>query len=149
LAGLLVVWLVWFLVRYVIWRSTTFVITTDRLINRSGMIRREGVEIPLDRVNTVFFSQTIFERMVGMGDLGIESAGERGAQQVNNVARPLDVQNEIYRQMENNENRKLGHPEQNQTSIPDQIAKLAELNRSGILSDAEFQAKKTQLLDRM
>ena len=33
--------------------------------------------------------------------------------------------------------------------IPDQIAELAELHKSGILSDEEFSEKKTQLLKRM
>tara|TARA_B100000749_G_C17978682_1_gene282270 strand:- start:133 stop:327 length:195 start_codon:yes stop_codon:yes gene_type:complete len=33
--------------------------------------------------------------------------------------------------------------------IPDQIGKLAELHKSGILSEEEFSEKKTQLLKRM
>ena len=33
--------------------------------------------------------------------------------------------------------------------IPDLIGKLAELHKSGILSDEEFSEKKTQLLKRM
>ena len=33
--------------------------------------------------------------------------------------------------------------------IADQIRKLDELRSQGLLSDAEFEAKKTQLLDRM
>lgn len=35
------------------------------------------------------------------------------------------------------------------TSVPDDIRKLAELRDSGILTEAEFQAKKTELLARM
>ena len=34
-------------------------------------------------------------------------------------------------------------------SIPDQIRQLAELHAAGILSDAEFEAKKAELLSRM
>jgi len=34
-------------------------------------------------------------------------------------------------------------------SIPEQIDRLDDLRRRGVISDAEFQAKKTQLLDRM
>jgi uncharacterized membrane protein YdbT with pleckstrin-like domain len=143
----------WFLVRYVGWTTTNFVITTDRLINRSGVLRRQGIEIPLERVNTVFFKQTLFERIIGSGDLVIESAGEQGAQLVDNIRKPLNVQNEIYRQMENNENRKFDRVGRNVApqgpSIPEQIQKLADLYQQGVLTEAEFEQKKRELLDRL
>ena len=153
-AAILIV-LGWFLVRYIAWSTTKFIITTDRLIKRSGVLRRQGIEIPLERVNTVFFSQTLFERIIGSGDLVIESAGEQGAQSVNDIRRPLNVQNEIYRQMEANENRKFDRvgrnvaPASSSSSIPDQIEKLADLYRQGVLTENEFQTKKTELLNRM
>jgi uncharacterized membrane protein YdbT with pleckstrin-like domain len=147
-AAILVV-LVWFLVRYVVWATTNFVITTDRLIDRSGVFSRQGIEIPLERVNTVHFRQTLFERIIGSGDLVIESAGEQGAQVVNDIRKPLNVQNEIYQQMEDNENRKFDRVGRAQLSIPEQIEKLAELHRQGVLTDREFDEKKRQLLDRL
>ena len=97
----------WVGLTYLEWVTTNFVITTDRLIYRHGVLAKHGIEIPLERVNTVFFSQTIFERMVGSGDLVIESAGEMGRQNFSNVRKPSAVQNEIYKQMEANENRKF------------------------------------------
>ena len=92
---------------YLKWVTTNFVITTDRLIYRHGVLSKHGIEIPLERVNTVFFSQSILERMVGSGDLVIESAGELGRQNFSNVRKPSAVQNEIHKQMEANENRKF------------------------------------------
>jgi hypothetical protein len=106
-------------------------------------------------VNTVFFSQTILERVVGSGDLVIESAGEMGRQNFSNVRKPSAVQNEIYRQMEQNENRKFDRigartAEPAPTaSIPEQIQQLDALRQQGVLTDAEFQAKKADLLRRM
>ncbi len=145
--------LIWFGWHYLQWTNTNFVVTTDRLIDRQGVFNRTGIEIPLERVNTVLFHQTLFERMIGSGDLVIESAAEQGAQPVPNIRKPLQVQNEIYRQMEANENRKFDRfgaaGPSVQQSIPEQIAKLAELHRQGVLTDAEFQVKKQQLLDRL
>jgi uncharacterized membrane protein YdbT with pleckstrin-like domain len=151
-AGVLVlVALLWFGVTYARWVTTNFVVTTDRLIYRHGVLSKHGIEIPLERVNTVFFSQSILERMLGSGDLVIESAGELGRQNFSNVRKPSAVQNEIYRQMESNENRKFdrigGKP--GPASIPDQIQQLDALRQQGVLSEAEFQAKKAQLLERM
>jgi len=155
-AGVLVIaCLLVFGVRYAQWITINFVVTTDRLIYRHGVIAKHGIEIPLERVNTVFFSQSIFERILRTGDLVIESAGERGQQSFSNVRNPSAVQNEIYKQMENNENRKFDRINVNAggggqaDSIPEQIRDLDELRKQGLLSDAEFNQKKQELLDRM
>ena len=152
-AVLVLVSLAWFALTYAKWATTNFVITTDRLIYRHGVLAKHGIEIPLERVNTVFFSQSIFERMLGSGDLIIESAGEMGRQAFSNVRKPSAVQNEIYRQMEANENRKFDRMGQSagrvDASIPEQIEQLDELRRRGVLTEAEFQAKKADLLGRM
>jgi uncharacterized membrane protein YdbT with pleckstrin-like domain len=156
LAGVLVLLgLAWFGLTYAKWSTTNFVVTTDRLIYRHGVLAKHGIEIPLERVNTVFFSQSILERMVGSGDLVIESAGELGRQNFSNVRKPSAVQNEIYRQMESNENRKFDRignrpqPAAATQSVPEQIQALDSLRQQGVLTDAEFQAKKADLLDRM
>lgn len=138
-------------VRYVDWRTTNFVVTTDRLIYRHGVLAKHGIEIPLERVNNVLFSQRLFERMLGAGDLVIESAGESGRQSFSDVRKPSAVQNEIYRQIEANENRKFdrigrGGGVASSGSIADELAKLDRLRRDGVLSEAEFTAQKSKLL---
>jgi uncharacterized membrane protein YdbT with pleckstrin-like domain len=149
LAGLLILLaLGWWGVRYLDWRSTNFVVTTDRLIYRHGVLAKHGIEIPLDRVNNVLFSQRLFERMLGAGDLVIESAGESGRQSFSDVRKPSAVQNEIYRQIEANENRKFDRIGRGGTggSVADELAKLDELRRTGVLSEEEFAAQKARLL---
>ncbi|HYZ97578.1 MAG TPA: PH domain-containing protein [Acidimicrobiales bacterium] len=162
-AGVLVlIALLWFAWRYARWVTTNFVVTTDRLIYRHGVLAKHGIEIPLDRVNTVFFRQGIFERILKAGDLVIESAGEMGRQRFSDVRQPSAVQNEIYRQIEANENRKYDRvgmsaaaaraddaPADDAQSIPAQIRELDELRKTGLLTDEEFARKKQELLDRM
>jgi uncharacterized membrane protein YdbT with pleckstrin-like domain len=149
--GLILIAVLWMGWTYIEWVTTNFVITTDRLIYRHGVLSKHGIEIPLERVNTVFFSQSIFERMVGSGDLLIESAGEMGRQNFSNVRKPSAVQNEIHLQMEANENRKFDRVAgpRGGDSIPQQIAQLDELRQRGVISQAEFDQKKQDLLGRM
>jgi uncharacterized membrane protein YdbT with pleckstrin-like domain len=159
LALLIVGCLVLFGVRYAQWITTNFVVTTDRLIYRHGVLAKHGIEIPLERVNTVFFGQSLWERMLRTGDLVIESAGEGGRQAFSNVRHPSAVQNEIYKQMEDNENRKydrIGREAREgddtgggSLSIPEQIRQLDELRKEGVVSEEEFKLKKQQLLDRL
>jgi uncharacterized membrane protein YdbT with pleckstrin-like domain len=147
LTGLVLLWLVG---RYLRWTTTNFVVTTDRLVYRSGVVAKRGMEIPLERVNNIAFHQTVLARLLRSGDLLIESAGESGQQKFTDIARPSRVQNEIYRQMElaagRDADRRAGRRE---LSIPEQIEKLHELRQRGIISQAEFESKKTQLLDRL
>jgi uncharacterized membrane protein YdbT with pleckstrin-like domain len=154
--GLIVASLVWFGIRYVKWVTINFVVTSDRLIFRSGVIGKTGIEIPLERINTVFFNQTVFERMLGAGDLSIESGGETGKETFRDIRRPSVVQNEIYRQMEANNarmyaGRTTAHGEGGggAPSITRQIEELDALRQRGVITQAEFDEKKADLLRRM
>jgi uncharacterized membrane protein YdbT with pleckstrin-like domain len=145
--------LLWFAARYARWATTNFVVTTDRLVYRVGVVAKKGIEIPLERVNTVFFNQTVFERMLGAGDLAIESGGETGKQTFSDIRRPSLVQNEIYRQMEANNARMYAGRTAGQPltggSPADQIERLDDLRRKGLITEAEFAEKRAELLRRM
>ncbi len=140
--------LLYMLQRWIAWISTNFVVTTDRAIYREGIVSKRGVEIPLERINTVFFNQSVVDRMIGAGTLTIESAGENGVQTFEDVRDPIGVQQVLYQQMEDNENRKFDRVRAPaaQVSVADELAKLAALHDQGHLSDAEFAAQKAKLI---
>ncbi|MCZ7629830.1 MAG: PH domain-containing protein [Microthrixaceae bacterium] len=100
---LIVLSLGYFAQRWVSWYSTNFVVTTDRCIYRSGILSKRGIEIPLERINTIFFEQRLLDRILKAGSLVIESAGEMGRQTFQDVRNPVHVQNVIYQAMEENE----------------------------------------------
>ena len=79
---------------------TYFVVTSRRVIYRSGVISKRGVEIPLERINNINFHQRLIDRIIGAGDLDIESAGKDGQSHFDFIRHPDGVQHEIYRQME-------------------------------------------------
>jgi uncharacterized membrane protein YdbT with pleckstrin-like domain len=144
---LAIVWVVWLLIKFLSWRFTFFVVTSDRLIYRHGVLAKRGVEIPLERINNINFEQGIFERVIGAGDLQIDSAGKEGQSHFYNIRHPDGVQQEIYRQMEGYDRKKAGWSAP-QGSAADEIEKLANLRDRGVISAEEFEAKKTQLLER-
>ncbi|MDQ3898502.1 MAG: PH domain-containing protein [Actinomycetota bacterium] len=148
--ALAVVALVFFLTRYAQWLTTDFVLTTDRLIYRKGVLSRQGREIPLERLNDVSYKQSLFQRLLGAGDLLVESGGERGQSQFGSFAQPQDTQNEIHRAIEaaaaRDADRMAGRRE---LSPLEQLEKLEELRQRGVISQAEFEVKKANLLDRL
>lgn len=96
------IWAVWLGVRLLSWQTTHFVVTSDRLIHRSGVLAKHGLEIPLERVNDIAFHRSLWERVIGAGDLVIESAGERGQQLFTDIPHPDSVQQTISRAIEAN-----------------------------------------------
>jgi uncharacterized membrane protein YdbT with pleckstrin-like domain len=148
---LIVLCAIWVVVRYVKWMTTNFVITSDRVIFRHGVFAKSGIEIPLERVNSVHFSQGIIERIVGAGDLLIESGAEGGQQRFTDVHNPDKIQNLIHSQMEMNEARMYtGHVQTAATGaaqdVTVQLERLEALRDRGTLTDAEFEAQKQRLL---
>jgi uncharacterized membrane protein YdbT with pleckstrin-like domain len=149
-AALIVFCLVWFGARYARWVTTNFAVTSDRVIYRVGVVAKKGIEIPLERINTVFFSQGVFERVLGAGDLSIESGGETGKETFSDIRKPSLVQNEIYRQMEANNTRMYGaRGAQPAPDVTQQLDRLDDLRRRGVISEAEFAEKKAELLRRL
>jgi uncharacterized membrane protein YdbT with pleckstrin-like domain len=150
LLGLLLICVVWLVARYAKWTTTNFTLTTDRIVHRTGVLAKHGREIPLDHLNDISYEQSMFERMVGIGDLVIESAGQRGQETFPDLPKPGLIQNEIYHQIEAQKNRMADRMAgRRELSVPEQIEKLDELRQRGIITPAEFEAKKAQLLERM
>ena len=137
----------WLLVRYVRWLTTNFVVTSDRVIFRHGVFAKAGIEIPLERINSVHFGQSIVERILGAGDLLIESGSEQGQQRFTDVRNPDRVTNTIHRQMDENENQMYGGLRgAMQADAASQLEKLEGMLQRGTLTPEEFEAQKRKLL---
>ena len=136
----------WVLVQLIKWRTTYFVVTSHRLIYRQGVVSRDGVEIPLERVNNVNFAQSVVERMLGVGDLLIESGGKDGQQKFTDIAQPERVQNIIHSTIQA---RGAGRAEATpgSMSIAGEIERLEALRDRGTISDDEFLEQKRRLLN--
>ena len=97
LAVLLVLCLVWLLGRYIKWVTTSFVVTTERLIMRKGVLRRSVREILRDRLTDITYNQTLLDRIMGCGNILLESPGRDSPETFPDLPHPVRIQNEIYR----------------------------------------------------
>jgi uncharacterized membrane protein YdbT with pleckstrin-like domain len=136
---------------FIRWWFTAYVLTNERLITRTGMIARSGIEIPLDNITNVVFSQNVLERILKSGDLLIESAGESGQSSFDDIPDPEGFQSLLYRVREeraegNAAKAASGSAPQDATQ---RLERLAKLHRDGVLSDAEFEEKRRALLDEI
>jgi uncharacterized membrane protein YdbT with pleckstrin-like domain len=60
------------------WRTTHYVVTTRRLLYRTGILSRHGRDIGLSRITDVSYRQSLWDRVINAGTLSIETAGESG-----------------------------------------------------------------------
>ena len=161
IAGL-IAWFFLSVLPFLNWLYTNFVLTTDRLITRKGIIAKHAREIPLERINDVTFNQSILERALGAGSLLIESAGERGQTRIAHVRHPEHVQLEIYKETEKNNERMMRPAPVGEnagerapagpatgTSVTAEIEALARLRDQGAITDMEYETKKQELLKRL
>jgi uncharacterized membrane protein YdbT with pleckstrin-like domain len=88
------------------WRTTHYVFTTHRVLIRRGVLKHVGRDIALQRINDVAFSQSLLDRIVKAGTLTIESAGEHGQEELNNVPRSNQMQQTLNRLVEEDGNRR-------------------------------------------
>ncbi len=193
------------------WANIYYLVTDRRIVYWKGVPRWRGIELRLDLVDEIEVTQTIRERLLGVGTLAVHSVVEGHVRNLAFVPHPLDVRREVYRLLREAEVRRLEavqapeaahhpeadrypeaaqpqeadrHPEAAQPQetdrypdaaqypetdrypeaaqpagggeapgvsldIPDQIRKLYELVELGILSRAEFEEKKRDLLGRL
>ncbi|MBG7605203.1 MAG: PH domain-containing protein [Actinobacteria bacterium] len=157
----LIVWVVNTIYQFVQWRTTQFAVTDQRVAYQSGVIRRSGVSIPLNRVNNVNFDQSMIARMLNNGIVIVESAGETGDSVFENIPDPESVRSLIFGQVEADETADSERDaaalarilkEQNvdgpaAQSAQDRLKELEGLHAQGLVSDDEFEVKRKQILD--
>ena len=146
--------IVLFVVRPLVdWWFTRYVLTSERLMTRSGLIAQRGIEIPLERITNVNFSQTVFERLLGAGDLLVESAGETGQSAFANIPHPDTFQAVLYKTREartialsSNPHAEAPRPRDDGAEA---IRKLAGLRDEGLISEEEYERKRAEILKGM
>jgi uncharacterized membrane protein YdbT with pleckstrin-like domain len=152
--------------QFVQWQTTRFAITDQRVAYQSGIFRRRGVSIPLNRVNNVNFEQSFIARMLNNGIVTIESAGETGDSVFENIPDPENVRALIFAGVEQDEQRDsdrdaaaLAKAMQQHVPPPpaassdkspqERLAALDDLKAQGLVDEAEYTAKRQQILDEL
>jgi hypothetical protein len=194
----------WLAGRTLRWVTTSLVLTTTRLVERSGVFGRRALELRLERINELSYHQSLPGRIGRTGELMVETGGESGDVTFEHVPRPAAFQSYITEQISAfHENRRIrfsspvpedgpgaphhadtppagsppvapptpsagppstgppssgppstgppstGLPAGTPLTAADRLMQLGELRRRGIVSAAEFEAKKAQLLEEL
>ena len=112
LGGGIVILALWAVVPFLRWLTTEYVFTDRRIIVRSGIVTRQGRDMPLAKINDVSFVVPIMGRILNYGALVIQSAGENEGLTIRDVPDVEEIQRDVYRLIEADEQRRMNRGSQ-------------------------------------
>jgi len=151
LAGVIVgVALIWALARYVELAANQYVLTDRRLLRLRGIVSQSSMDSYLDKINNVEHHQTFWGRLFGYGDVEIDTASESGAEVFPRISQPLAFKRAVDAATVAFRNAPPGQTAATAASSgAERIRELKRLLDDGLISPAEFEAKRKQLLDQI
>jgi uncharacterized membrane protein YdbT with pleckstrin-like domain len=133
-----------------IWSNRKYVVTSRRVIQLSGVFSKNVTDSSLEKVNDVKMNQSFLGRMFDFGDIEILTASELGVNKFMHIGQPIQYKTAMINAKEKLERLPAeagpGRPVRNAADLLEQ---LNELRQNGVLTEAEFQSKKTELLKKM
>ena len=133
-----------------IWRNREYVVTDRRVLQLSGVFSKNVTDSSLDKVNDVKMSQSFLGRILDYGNIEILTASELGANKFTYIGRPIQYKTAMINAKEKLE-RTPAEPASVRPAATavDLLTQLDILRQHGVLTEAEFQTKKAELLKKM
>ncbi|HKQ77905.1 MAG TPA: PH domain-containing protein [Blastocatellia bacterium] len=89
------------ILRHIRLKHTVYTLTTAKVEIRTGMLSKSAQSIPLHHIDNVEVSETLKERMIGIGDVLIDSAALDSKMVMNNIRSPRKYADMILYQLRN------------------------------------------------
>ena len=132
------------------WQNKAYIVTNHRVIQTSGVFSKDVVDSSLEKVNDVKLSQSFWGRVFDFGDIEILTASEIGVNLFHQIANPVEFKTTMLNAKERlGFDNEAGLERHATLDIPSMIARLDDLRKRGIISEAEFQQKKAELLAKI
>ena len=83
--------ILYFVFKYYSWKFDLWVVTNYRVIDEFGVFSINSKESPIDKINNVSYQQSLLGRIMGFGDVQIQTAAEMGETSYTNISRPQQL----------------------------------------------------------
>lgn len=152
-AALLLLALVLFAIRGIRARTDEFVVTDRRILHKVGVFAHETRQCPLERIQDVTVDQSFWGRLLGYGDLAIETASERGQILFPTIEHPEALRTAIWTHVGTG-GVTVGSPvpaaaaaaPPGSATAAERLAELNDLKNRGLITPEEFDAKRRALV---
>ncbi len=154
---LLLVPLIHFLSKFLVWVNEVYIITNRRVVQVEGIINKHVIDSSLEKVNDVVLTQSVLGRALNYGNVEILTGSEIGVNLLEKIHGPVVFKTTMLNAKEGMgeldafEGRARVVTSQAPTAgdVPELIGELDELRQKGVISQEEFDAKKKDLLSRI
>jgi uncharacterized membrane protein YdbT with pleckstrin-like domain len=132
-------------------RANEYVLTNHRVLRNTGLLNRQSMDSRLDKINNIEHRQRLWGRLLGFGDVEIDTASEHGMAVYRNISRPLDFKRAIAAAAEQYRAGLRGGfaPPPATASGADRLRQLKGLLDDGLISRDEYEEKRRQLLTEL
>lgn len=130
-------------------RTYEYVLTNRRVVRQWGLVSKTSVDSYLDKLNNVEHRQDLWGRLLGYGDVEIDTASETGTTLFRRISRPLEFKRQILAATDALRAGRAGVPAAALPSAAERLRQLKALLDDGLISEAEFEGKRRQLLEEM
>jgi len=89
------------IIRHIRLKHTVYTLTPTKVEIRTGILSKSTQSIPLHHIDNVEVSETLKERMIGIGDVLIDSAALDSKMVMNNIRNPREYADMIMYQLRN------------------------------------------------
>jgi len=128
-----------------VWSNRQYIVTNRRVIQIAGVINKDVTDSSLEKVNDVKLEQSFWGRLLNFGNIEILTASELGVNRFSHLGRPINFKKAMLNAKEQLEQ----GPTRSDGDLVDVITQLDSLRKRGVLSEEEFQRKKTDLLAKL
>lgn len=150
--------IVYFIYKVVQRNNNIWAVTNLRVVDEFGVFSNNAKESPLDKINNLSYTQSFWGKIFGYGNVQIQTAAEIGSTTYNMVENPKALKDSItFMQEEYKKNQIINQAAElanamagkhdSKTDVAAELEKLFELKQKGILTDEEYKARKTKLLN--
>jgi uncharacterized membrane protein YdbT with pleckstrin-like domain len=152
---------------FVVWWSERYVVTNQKVMKVSGILKKTAEGSALEKINDITISQSLLGRWLGYGTLTVLTAADESNLHYTTMRQPMEFRRSVLDQkqlFEQADARAIAEavrqsapatpaasaPAQaSADEIADAIERLAALRDSGAITVEEFDAKKAELLGRL
>lgn len=148
---------------YFIWVHNIWAVTNLRVIDEGGFFTRYAKESPLDKINNIEYEQSFWGRILGYGNVDIQTAAEMGETNYEMIHHPKLLKDTITHAQEEYKNKQvsnqadqlakaiaenIGSSKPTEIMIADELKKMFELMQAGAITLEEYAVEKNRLLRR-
>ncbi|HYI14023.1 MAG TPA: PH domain-containing protein [Thermomicrobiales bacterium] len=152
--------------RYFSWHREQYALTNYRIIQVEGIINKRTFDSSLEKINDVQMTQGLFARIFGYGDIFVMTGSEIGVNQLYGIADPFTfkrtLQEAKLQLSDDDRPRRFASAPVETAAAPAVqpagaasgtdaarlMAALVDLRDSGVISPAEYEERRNQLLQQ-